>query len=56
MRCLPFLPLAFLAGIHGFVFFAPYLIAFAAMDHLIARHRQPGTITRSTPGAGGLAR
>jgi hypothetical protein len=37
MRCLPFLPLAFLAGMHGFVFFAPYLLAFAALDQILYR-------------------
>lgn len=33
MRSLRFLPLTFLAGVHGFVYFAPYLALFLAIAH-----------------------
>ena len=35
MRSLRFLPITFLAGQHGFLFFAPYLALFLAAVHLI---------------------
>ena len=40
MRCLPFLPLAFLAGVHGFVYFAPYLAVCLAADQLRRSRRR----------------
>ncbi len=38
MKSLPFLPLAFIAGTHGFAIFAPYAVVLAAM-HLLRRWR-----------------
>jgi hypothetical protein len=32
-----FLPLAFLAGAHGFALFAPFLVAVVAASHFTAR-------------------
>jgi hypothetical protein len=39
MRSLRYVPLAYLAGIHGFALFAPYLAFFVAASHLIHRRR-----------------
>lgn len=39
MRSLHFLPITFLAGHHGFFFFAPYLALFLAAMHLIRLRR-----------------
>ena len=39
MRFLVFLPLTFLAGVHGFVYFAPYLAVFLAVAHFAHRPR-----------------
>lgn len=39
MRSLRFLPITFLAGHHGFFFFAPYLALFLAAMHLIRLRR-----------------
>jgi hypothetical protein len=39
MRSLRYLPFAYLAGIHGFALFAPYLALFLAASHLIHRRR-----------------
>jgi hypothetical protein len=39
-RALRFLPLAFLAGTHGFALFAPYVAVVLAALHLRTRHRQ----------------
>jgi hypothetical protein len=39
MRLRLFLAMAYLAGIHGFALFAPYLVLFAAAVHVI-RTRQ----------------
>lgn len=41
MRSLRFIPLAFLAGAHGFALFAPYLAVAMAVTHLLwARRRK----------------
>ncbi len=39
MRSLRYVPFTFLAGIHGFALFAPYLAFFMAVSHLIRRRR-----------------
>jgi hypothetical protein len=39
MRSLRFLPITFLAGQHGFLFFAPYLAVFLAAVHLLHLRR-----------------
>ncbi|CAN5481891.1 hypothetical protein BH09PLA1_BH09PLA1_01930 [soil metagenome] len=41
MRTLRFIPLTFLCGVHGFAFFAPYLVMFLAAAHLLKRRRPP---------------
>jgi hypothetical protein len=33
MRMIRFLPLAYVAGVHGFALFAPYLAVFLALAH-----------------------
>ena len=38
-KCLSFLPLAFVAGTHGFALFAPYVAVVLAALHLRSRHR-----------------
>jgi hypothetical protein len=38
-KALQFLPLAFLAGTHGFALFAPYVAVVLAAFHLRAMHR-----------------
>lgn len=40
MKTLRFLPLTFLAGVHGFVFFAPYLAVFLAVAHWARRPKR----------------
>jgi hypothetical protein len=37
MRSLRFLPLAFLAGTHGFALFAPYAALILTVSHLLRR-------------------
>ena len=39
MKSLRFLPIAFLAGIHGFALFAPYVVLVLATAHLVKRRR-----------------
>jgi len=39
MRALWFLPLTFVAGIHGFAVFAPYLVVVFTAVHLRSRQR-----------------
>ena len=39
MRSLWFMPLTFLAGVHGFALFAPYLAVVFAALHLRSRRR-----------------
>jgi hypothetical protein len=39
MRALWFLPLTFVAGVHGFAVFAPYLVVVFAALHLRSRSR-----------------
>jgi hypothetical protein len=39
MKTLRYFPIAFLAGVHGFVFFAPYLALVLASVHVIRRTR-----------------
>jgi hypothetical protein len=41
-KALRFLPLAFIAGTHGFALFAPYVGVVLAALHLRTRHRQRG--------------
>ena len=38
-KALQFLPLAFLAGTHGFALFAPYVAVIMAAFHLRSMHR-----------------
>jgi hypothetical protein len=37
MRVVRFLPLAFLAGVHGFALFAPYAAAFVTVAMLVRK-------------------
>jgi len=37
MKHLRYLPLTFLAGVHGFVLFAPYLALFIGIAHFMRR-------------------
>jgi hypothetical protein len=39
MRCLRFMPLAFIAGVHGFPMFVSYLAVVAAILHVARRFR-----------------
>ena len=39
-KALRFLPLAFIAGTHGFALFAPYVGVILAALHLRSRHRE----------------
>ena len=39
-RALRFLPLAFLAGTHGFALFAPYVAVLLTALHLMSRQRR----------------
>ena len=41
MRTLRYVPLTYLAGIHGFALFAPYLALFLAATIVIQRRRVP---------------
>ena len=41
MRTLRLIPLTFICGVHGFAFFAPYLVMFLAAAHLLKRKRTP---------------
>lgn len=50
MRSLRFLPITFLAGQHGFLFFAPYLALFLAAVHLIRVFQgRPGSLLALAP-------
>lgn len=40
MKLLRYLPLTFLAGVHGFAFFAPYLALFLGCAHLMTRPKR----------------
>jgi hypothetical protein len=40
MKSLRYLPLTFLAGVHGFAMFAPYAAIFLGIVHLINRRRR----------------
>lgn len=40
MKSLWYLPLTFLAGVHGFDMFAPYAAIFLALVHLLNRRRR----------------
>jgi hypothetical protein len=46
MRLLCFLPLAFVAGSHGFALFVPYLFLCLAAFHLRREHRRARTARR----------
>jgi hypothetical protein len=54
MKAVRFFPLAFIANVHGFLIFVPYLAAFLALAHLLRGRRAaiavavPATV-RSTP-------
>lgn len=41
MRSIRYIPLAYLAGIHGFALFAPYLALFLAATLVLQRRRTP---------------
>jgi hypothetical protein len=51
MRTLRLLPLTFICGVHGFAFFAPYLVCFLAAAHLLRgrRHRTAETTPALPP-------
>ncbi len=40
MKSLRYLPLTFLAGVHGFAMFAPYAAVFLGVVHLINKRRR----------------
>jgi hypothetical protein len=40
MKSLRYLPLTFLAGVHGFAMFAPYAAIFLGIVHLINKRRR----------------
>lgn len=39
MKMVRFLPFAFLAGVHGFALFAPYMAALLVVAHLLRRRQ-----------------
>ncbi|MBV8781081.1 MAG: hypothetical protein JO353_06760 [Phycisphaerae bacterium] len=41
MRVLRYLPIAYVAGVHGFAFFAPYLAIFLALTHFLRKRAIP---------------
>lgn len=47
MRHLKYLPLAFLAGVHGFAILAPYLGVCAAIHALSVQRRRRATLLQS---------
>jgi hypothetical protein len=49
MRMLRLLPLTFVCGVHGFAFFAPYLVCFLAAAHLLKRKRPPVLVPVRVP-------
>jgi hypothetical protein len=49
MRMLRLLPLTFVCGVHGFAFFAPYLVCFLAAAHLLKRKRSPMLVPARMP-------
>jgi len=51
MRSLRYVPLAYLAGIHGFALFAPYLAFFLAASHLLQRRRLMAPVPVAIPGS-----
>jgi hypothetical protein len=44
MKHLRWVPLAFLAGQHGFAIFAPYAALMLMIDHLMNRRRRPQSV------------
>ena len=48
-KALRFLPLAFLAGTHGFALFAPYVAVILGALHLRTRHRSRGRVRAEAP-------
>jgi hypothetical protein len=44
MKHLRWVPLAFLAGQHGFAIFAPYAALMLTVDHLMNRRRRVQTV------------
>ena len=51
MRMFRYLPLAYIAGVHGFALFAPYLALFLTLGHVlhrIAEHRAAAAAIRVT--------
>ena len=60
VRSLRFLPLTFVAGVHGFALFAPYLAIAIALTHLLwarrrrmTRRARPQSIRVRLPEVGG---
>jgi hypothetical protein len=49
MRSIRYVPLAFLAGIHGFALFAPYMAFFLTANLLFKRRRVEGAIPLPVP-------
>jgi hypothetical protein len=49
MRTLRLIPLTFICGVHGFAFFAPYLVMFLAAAHLLKRKRTPAVAPVPVP-------
>jgi hypothetical protein len=41
MKALRFFPLAFICNVHGFMIFAPYLMVFLTVSHLVRRRPTP---------------
>jgi hypothetical protein len=44
MRSLRWIPVAYLAGLHGFALFAPYLAIVLTAGHLIRRWQRPAAV------------
>jgi hypothetical protein len=55
MRSLWFLPITFIAGQHGFVFFAPYLAVFLASAVLLRERRRRLAFATTSRGFMGIA-
>jgi hypothetical protein len=49
MRALRWLPLAFLAGTHGFVLFAPYAAVIMAVLHVVHARRKAAAARQPLP-------
>jgi len=46
MKHLRWLPLTFLAGVHGFAIFAPYATVMLAIGHIMRRRQRRASVSR----------